>query len=71
MPRSCWAPYMPLVRQAVAENGGLENYSVTKVLDWLKPKWPHAAFELTYSKLNPKLHSLREKQKKNEQQKYA
>ena len=58
-------PYMPLVCQAVNENGGLENYSVTKVLDWLKPRWPHAAFDLTYSKLNPKLHSLREKQKKD------
>ena len=56
---------MPLVRQAVTENGGLENYSVTKVLHWLKPRWPHAAFELTYSKLNPKLHSLREKLKKD------
>lgn len=57
---------MPLVRQAVTENGGLENYSVTKVLHWLKPRWPHAAFELTYSKLNPKLHSLREKLKKRQ-----
>ena len=55
---------MPLVRQAVTENGGLENYSVMKVLHWLEPRWPHAAFELTYSKLNPKLHSLREKLKK-------
>ena len=57
---------MPLVCQAVNENGGLENYSVTKVLDWLKPRWPHAAFDLTYSKLNPKLHSLREKLKKRQ-----
>ena len=57
---------MPLVRQAVTENGGLENYSVMKVLHWLEPRWPHAAFELTYSKLNPKLHSLREKLKKRQ-----
>lgn len=60
MPRILWTPFEPLLREALEARGG-QDASPTDVLKYLQARWPEDAFELTYSKLNPKVWAMKKK----------
>ena len=58
MPFSRWTPFEPLLREAVVACGG-RDASPKDVLVYMQARWPADAFELTYSRLNPKVWAMK------------